>query len=247
MKKKLLLVLCVSVCMGMVACGEEDVEPANPNSASPVVSQSTTASTVTPTVEPEQTPVVGDSAENEGFEDIIGDYDFDIANISIDDMVPAEIGVDIMVDTTEKDLPWSDAGLDGLTVLFPRAMYWTLQGADLSGHIFTIANNEDRSIEFKLLVNIREGAYKADAKCEVYDYGNYIVSVRNNDPRAGREGENLSSAGYAIAITNVALNTYTTITLNAGMNTENGVEVISAYREAFIADILAQMEARSEQ
>lgn len=250
MKKKLLMMLCVTImCVGFGACGGEAAEPTtNPNGASPAVNGSTTAPTVTPTAE----PVVGEPEEvvipekEPVYEEVIGDVDFDIANITIDDMVSAEIGVDVMVDA-DNDLPWANAGLDGLTVLFPRAMYWTLEGPDASGHIMTIANNEERSIEFKLLVNVREGAYKADAKCEVYDYGNYIVTVRNNDPRAGREGENLKSAGYTISISNIEMNTYALITLNAGMNTDNGEAVISAYKEAYIADILAQMEARSAQ
>ncbi|MCH5338004.1 MAG: hypothetical protein J1E03_04420 [Acetatifactor sp.] len=248
MKKKVLMMLCVTImCVGLVACGGEDAKPTtNSNSASPAVSESTTAPTVTPTVEPEQTPVAEDTSESEEFEDVIGDYDFDIVNITIDDMVPAEFGVDLPINNSSSDLTWGDIGLDGLTILFPRAMYWTLQGPDMSGVVYTIANNDDRSVEFKINFRVLEGVAKADGKTEVYDYGRYIVGVRNNDPRAGKEGENLKSAGYTITISDTETNTYAQITIGAGMNTDNGEEVITAYREAFLSDILAQVEAMAQ-
>lgn len=176
--------------------------------------------------------VIGDTDETE-YEEVIGDTDANYGEITMNDIVPSELGVVIPMMETDPTgniqyLTLDDIGLNSLSILFPLQYYVTAQ-TQFGTEILDV----DSGTSFRTYAYVDNYEYREKAKYETHDYGKYIVQL-------DIKGDDMQ---VIASIFNIENGTRLVITTVGHMESETGIATIAEYKEAYIADLLAQVEA----
>ena len=256
MKRRIVTAICcITLCTSLLACGQKEAvsSSTNENVAADKSTEVSTADSVDETEkiqeqeesvdeadeveddEIEYEEVIGDVDEIE-YEEVIGDTDASFGEITMAEIVPSELGVVIPMMETDPTgnieyLTLDDVGLRSLSILFPLQHYVTAQ-TQFGTEILDV----DSGTSFRTYAYVDNYEYREKAKYETHDYGKYIVQldVKGNDMQV------------IASIFNMENGTRLVITTVGHMESETGIATIAEYKEAYIADLLAQVEAASK-
>lgn len=217
MKKKLILMLCVVVCLGVVGCGEKEVE-ANVSGTDPLTeNESITTPEVTPANELEQTPEEPinniEPKPEEEFGEVFGDVD---VFMTMDDMEVKIVGDTIeLVDN--HDL-WANFGMEEFKLLFPRESF-----------LIDSKTAETAGITFHLAVIMEEGSpsFRLKDGVEVTEYSNYTLRTEQ-----GRNSANGFQKEYDIC--NLSSDSYLYIRLDINKTQDEYQELADSLTEEFV-------------
>lgn len=180
--------------------------------------------------------VIGDVDEIE-YEEVVGDYDVNYGEITMADIIPTELGTSIPLMEAPDGASYQYYDMDavelnGLTVLFPSPLY-------ITGYYDNGVEVFDRDVmtNFAVSAHVSQQEYKESGKYTAYDYGKFIVQVKDDDDE---------SVACSINIYNVDNGMKLSIQVTGYMESETGKTTISEYKTALVPNILAQVEAMSK-
>lgn len=149
MKNKILVILCITLCVGLTACGKAENDAAKGTDAvTEIVAETEGEKTTEAAVETPSTEAKAENAVEQETDEVFGDVDIAADGLTMKDMQELVLNLDIPI-TEYKENSIADFNGGEFKILFPSGQYITEQSTGMS-------RAKLESIDFNINLDTRE-------------------------------------------------------------------------------------------